>query len=234
MKDKIKRQIPNMITWSRLGLLLGSIVSFVMGNYPLTFGLFVGSACTDKLDGTLARKFNCVSEFGAKLDGVCDKILSIVGGALTIPMGGKEFILPLCLEVLIASYNLYRYKIKKQNVETVKMGKIKTVILDATMALGIARPLMKLNPLVYASAIGVTLASQAATMASYVGDDIKQRNDNDKVSHLKIELKDNSGDEEQDRVLENNNENYYNSNNSYDNTDYKPMVRSRFRDNKND
>ena len=94
---KIKKQIPNMITWSRLGLLAGSL------------GLFIASATTDKLDGFLARKLNCVSSFGAKLDAVCDKALSIVGGVLTIPLGGKAFIIPIALELAIMGYNLYRF-----------------------------------------------------------------------------------------------------------------------------
>lgn len=39
------------------------------------FGLFVFAACTDWVDGTLARAMNATSELGAKLDLLADKLL---------------------------------------------------------------------------------------------------------------------------------------------------------------
>ena len=171
---KFKRQIPNLITWSRLGLLIGSLTSFILGNYPLTLSLFMASAATDKIDGFLARKLNCVSSFGAKLDAICDKALSVIGGAITIPLGGKEFIIPVSLEVAIMAYNFYRYKIKKQDIKTTPTGKVKTALLDTTMAMGIAKPLIKFHPLIYTTALVSTSIAQLATITSYAKDDMRQ------------------------------------------------------------
>ena len=228
---KIKKQIPNMITWSRLGLLAGSLVSFVTGNYPLTLGLFIASATTDKLDGFLARKLNCVSSFGAKLDAVCDKALSIVGGVLTIPLGGKAFIIPIALELAIMGYNLYRFGSKKQNVESTNIGKAKTVALDTTMALGIAKPLIaSINPTLYqtliVASIGITGVAQVATLGSYIKDDKKQsKKENIKTILNKIEeqKKDVSESETYEKTYDNE------IINEDANKKSKPMVRSRYR-----
>lgn len=228
---KFKKQIPNMITWSRLGLLAGSLVSFILGNYPLTLGLFIASATTDKVDGFLARKLNCVSSFGAKLDAVCDKALSIVGGVLTIPLGGNAFIIPIALELAITGYNLYRFASKKQNVESTNIGKAKTVALDTTMALGIAKPLLaSLNPTLYqaliGASIGITGVAQVATIGSYIKDDKKQT----KREKIKNTIK--QIEEQKDYVSKN--ETYEKT---YDNVisneeEYKqnkPMVRTRYK-----
>ncbi|MGJ0485312.1 MAG: CDP-diacylglycerol--glycerol-3-phosphate 3-phosphatidyltransferase [Methylomicrobium sp.] len=74
--------LPNFLTVSRIILLLP-----VMGllataenaaTYRLAFGLFLVAALTDLVDGWAARRLNCVSNVGAFLDPLADKIMSNV------------------------------------------------------------------------------------------------------------------------------------------------------------
>lgn len=49
------------------------------GNFGLAFGLFVGAAMTDILDGFIARRFNQRSRLGAVLDPLADKTMMVCG-----------------------------------------------------------------------------------------------------------------------------------------------------------
>ena len=48
------------------------------GDYRLAFGLFMIAALTDLVDGWTARRFDCVSNVGAFLDPLADKVMSNV------------------------------------------------------------------------------------------------------------------------------------------------------------
>jgi CDP-diacylglycerol--glycerol-3-phosphate 3-phosphatidyltransferase len=74
--------LPNFLTVSRIILLLP-----VMGllataesapTYRIAFGLFLVAALTDLVDGWAARRLDCVSNVGAFLDPLADKIMSNV------------------------------------------------------------------------------------------------------------------------------------------------------------
>ncbi|WP_020565153.1 CDP-diacylglycerol--glycerol-3-phosphate 3-phosphatidyltransferase [Methylosarcina fibrata] len=74
--------LPNFLTLSRILLLLP-----VMGmlaeaentiTFQLAFGLFLIAALTDLVDGWAARRWHCVSNVGAFLDPLADKIMSNV------------------------------------------------------------------------------------------------------------------------------------------------------------
>jgi len=71
-----KSQIPNYLTGARAVAVPVSLAVMLLHNDPLIlFGIFVFAAITDFFDGYLARKWNCVSTFGALVDPVADKLL---------------------------------------------------------------------------------------------------------------------------------------------------------------
>ncbi|MGJ0515234.1 MAG: CDP-diacylglycerol--glycerol-3-phosphate 3-phosphatidyltransferase [Methylomicrobium sp.] len=74
--------LPNFLTVSRI-ILLPPIMGLLStaenaATYRLAFGLFLVAALTDLADGWAARRLNCVSNVGAFLDPLADKIISNV------------------------------------------------------------------------------------------------------------------------------------------------------------
>ena len=71
------KNVPNALTIIRF-LLIPIILYFIFtGNYLLGFIFFTISGLTDILDGTIARKFNLISNFGKLMDPLADKLTQI-------------------------------------------------------------------------------------------------------------------------------------------------------------
>lgn len=69
--------IPNIITIFRLFLLIPLFVTFFKEKYILSLIVIVVSGVSDVVDGTIARKFNMISEFGKIMDPVADKLTQL-------------------------------------------------------------------------------------------------------------------------------------------------------------
>ena len=72
----MKKHIANIITGSRI------VLSLLLLFIPLTsawfYALYLLCGFTDMIDGTVARKTKCASEFGARLDTVSDFVFMVV------------------------------------------------------------------------------------------------------------------------------------------------------------
>ncbi len=71
---KIKVNIPNTLSISRVLLLIPIIFFFEFGFYYLSVITFIVASITDYLDGYYARKSNQASEVGSLLDLLADKL----------------------------------------------------------------------------------------------------------------------------------------------------------------
>lgn len=89
--------IPNVITIARI--LLIPVVAFLLldHDYALAFAVFLVAAAGDWLDGFLARRLNQISQFGAVLDPVADKMTMMI---VAIVLAAQE-LLPVWLAVVI-------------------------------------------------------------------------------------------------------------------------------------
>lgn len=67
--------LPNALTFSRLVLAPFAVRALVAGEYRRALALFFVAACTDGIDGYLARKLNARTRVGAYLDPIADKVL---------------------------------------------------------------------------------------------------------------------------------------------------------------
>ena len=132
-KDNIKKHIPNILTFSRALAPLIIIPTIIMGRLDFAVIELICFAITDFLDGKLARKFNCVSKFGIKLDAVCDKIFAL---GLMIPAIIKYpvLLINLLLELCISYINIISES-KNNNPKSNIIGKIKTTFLSITLVL---------------------------------------------------------------------------------------------------
>ena len=132
-RGNIKKHIPNMLTFSRALAPLIIIPTILLERLDLAIVELVLFAITDFLDGKLARKFNCVSKFGVKLDVVCDKFFAL---GLMIPAIIKypALLINLLLELCISYVNVVSES-KDNNPKSSIIGKIKTAFLSITLVL---------------------------------------------------------------------------------------------------
>ena len=66
--------LPNLLSISRIFLLLPIIAFFEKGFFFLSFTIYIFAAFTDYLDGLLARKYRQTSDLGSLLDLLADKL----------------------------------------------------------------------------------------------------------------------------------------------------------------
>lgn len=135
MKNKIIKNIPNMITISRISASFLACIMFILGNFPVSLGFYVYAACSDAFDGYLARKLNATSELGRKLDAISDKLFVLSLIFPSIFMGNYLMLIPLFLETKIAYINLKTTRLTNRAI-TEKVGKLKTIVLFPTIILG--------------------------------------------------------------------------------------------------
>lgn len=128
---KYKKRIPNVFTGFRL-ILAPIILTFgFLENFLVVLILTILGSLTDLIDGKLARKWNVVSEFGAKLDAVSDKVF-VASLLLALIKSENVLVIIVILEIITALLNLYYYsKLKKS--ETLFIGKIKMTSLFVTL-----------------------------------------------------------------------------------------------------
>lgn len=126
-----KQWVPNVLTISRMILTPIIILLGIMKQIPVVIVLAGLSAITDCIDGKLARKWNTVSEIGAKLDAVADKVFAI-GLCLSLTSIFPTLWMIVGLELILAICNLiFHYKSKK--TQSLWIGKIKTTVLFITI-----------------------------------------------------------------------------------------------------
>ncbi len=131
----IQPYIPNILTILRMILTPIIIVFGIFKQIYVVIILAIIAVITDFLDGYLARKWDVVSSFGAKLDTVADKLfaIGIVGCLIT------QFTIlwvPFILEIILGATNLF-YHFKSKKTETLMIGKFKMSFLFATVIVGI-------------------------------------------------------------------------------------------------
>ena len=132
-KGNIKRQIPNILTFSRALAPFIIIPTILLGKIGMAVVELIFFAITDFLDGRLARRFNCVTDFGIKLDAVCDKIFAfgiMIPAIIKFPV----LLINLVLELCISYINLLS-EAKDNHPRSNMLGKIKTTFLSITLIL---------------------------------------------------------------------------------------------------
>lgn len=165
LKERLKLRLPNILTLVRLIAPFITVPIACSGNFILALVLNGVAASSDAFDGFFARKWNATSEYGRKLDPICDKVFAI---GLALPMlPHLGFTLPIiALETVIATISCHSLA-KKNHPASSKLGKFKTIILSlflASMYLvkGLGMPIMNLLP-----GLIVTNIFQVATAIEY-------------------------------------------------------------------
>jgi len=122
---------PNMITTVRIiiGILLFVLLFFFrIEDKSLILWLFFFGVLTDILDGSVARGKNMVTELGAMLDPVADRIIIITIAVYSLFESHKWLLLVLLLIEVVNLFISIYYINKKIRVESNIFGKTKMVM----------------------------------------------------------------------------------------------------------
>jgi CDP-diacylglycerol--glycerol-3-phosphate 3-phosphatidyltransferase len=126
---------PNLVTLSRLALVLGVFVAYAMDAYAVGLGLGVLAGASDYVDGWLARRTGQVTRLGEILDQVCDVALELAFLVFAISLGAVPvaLLVPYVLrEIWVVS--LRRYSIELgENIPSRLSGKLKASFVGWSM-----------------------------------------------------------------------------------------------------
>lgn len=80
-----KKDIPNVLSFSRLCLaLMIGVLFFIEHELWVAQAVITLAILTDKLDGSLARRWNTVSELGKQLESIIDPVLLLFGSVYLV------------------------------------------------------------------------------------------------------------------------------------------------------
>ncbi len=132
------RNIPNIITYFRIGLIPCLIIIFYLPDSYLSMSqknfwataIFILAAISDWLDGFLARKLNQTSSFGAFIDPVADKLIVIAALLLLIELDRVNSLIALIIigrEFAVSALREWMATIGKPGgIAVAYIGKLKT------------------------------------------------------------------------------------------------------------
>ena len=166
-KDGIKRQIPNILTFSRALAPILIIPTIMFNKIYLAIAELVLFELTDFFDGRIARKYNLVTDFGVKLDAICDKFF-VVGIMIPAIIKYPVLMINLILEACISYINFVAL-LKNNDPKTNLLGKIKTGFLSITLVLAY---LPQIDDLLVLLASIITFMLQIAAFIKYRERDI--------------------------------------------------------------
>ena len=91
--------VPNLLTIARILMVPLLIWLIISGNFRFAFAIFVMAGITDAVDGFIAKNYDSVTELGAYLDPLADKVLLV---SIYVVLGLQGF-LPDWLVILVVS-----------------------------------------------------------------------------------------------------------------------------------
>lgn len=144
--------LPNKLTLSRICLIPVFGVLFFLDvipyNYFISAMIFIVAACTDFIDGHIARKYNLVTNLGKFLDPIADKVLVstalifilVKPDIITVTWTGWTIIFAgVCVAVILARELIVSgFRMVAASTGLVlaadKVGKVKTAFQDVSIA----------------------------------------------------------------------------------------------------
>jgi len=181
-RDRFYRQVPNLLTVSRMIGIIPVNILFFTGKGILGIILVGVLLCTDFIDGKIARKFNIVSNIGADLDAVCDKVM-VFGLILPLLRGNSILFINIILEGLITCVNVIG-RLKGMNMKTLYVGKVKTCFLSSMLILGYLVNFFNISRIYLIISSIVTMLSQVITFKEYFCEYNKIKDEKKKIRVL--------------------------------------------------
>lgn len=167
MMYKLKKQLPNIITLSRIISLVVGFILFMKGNTILSLIIYIYGAISDSIDGYFARKLNAYTKFGQYLDAISDKLYFL--SLIIILLVNKKYliILPMIMELIISIINYLMLK-KNKKVFTERVGKFKTTLLIITLIAALLSIEIKIFNYLYIIFLVLTTYFHIETICAYI------------------------------------------------------------------
>lgn len=135
--------LPNYITVARILLIPVMVYLLLDRDYAPALAVFLGAAVGDWLDGFLARRLNQISQLGAVLDPIADKMTMMI---VAILLAAQE-LLPIWLAVVIvmrdaiivAGAVAYRFIVGHIEMAPTRLSKANTFLEFGVLALVMAQ-----------------------------------------------------------------------------------------------
>lgn len=186
------KHVPNILTIIRFILIVPIVIAIAYENFILALVFLILSAITDILDGTIARKFNLVSDFGKLVDPLADKTTQM---AILITLSLKGIIPFWILAIVVlkefAMISGASFLYGKELVVSSKWyGKLATVLFYIAIGCSLvirylnanvlSTPIYDFSIYIYYLAIIETLVAlvlyfRAFNMQKYIKDEVKKQ-----------------------------------------------------------
>ena len=176
--------VANAVTIGRIALVpFFALVLLADGGHStgwrlIATGVFVLAALTDRVDGYLARRHNLVTELGALLDPIADKLL--IGTALVILSALGELPWWITVVILVRELGITAMRfalLRYADLPVSRGGKLKTVLQSVAIGIYLV-PLAGLPSwvrVIAAIVMGVAVALTVVTGADYVRQAVRLR-----------------------------------------------------------
>ncbi len=178
IKDKsFIYKLPSIITFIRLIATVLIPILFILKLPVIAILAALVGSISDAVDGKIARKFNVKSNFGAKLDAICDKffILNLsISLIVLLPILSKILIsIVLLNEINITHINMTKVFDNKK-VKTTQIGRIKMVVLCISLLLGFISSLLPIINIPTVISLLTTISLQLSTIKSYKNQNLEE------------------------------------------------------------
>lgn len=163
-------KLPSIITSIRIICTI-LIPLFLLLNRPnLSIIVAIIGSLSDAFDGNLARHYKVTSNFGAKLDALCDKIFICSLTICLIILSSnyiKLLFLIILLNELIISFINGKKVLKLIKAKTTQIGRIKMISICISLLIGFASILVSSLYIPTIIALIITIFLQIKTIISY-------------------------------------------------------------------
>lgn len=152
--------IPIYLNFGMLGMLISTIIFY----------------STDAIDGFAAKKLQVSTFFGALFDGMSDKLFDIIV-LVILSFNNKLLLFLLLFEVLILIIG-YNTAFKGNKIKSLKIGKIKTVIIDVAFILIIFLNTFCNNSIIILIIILISILFEILALIGYIKNDLEGNKSN--------------------------------------------------------
>jgi len=124
--------LPNLLTTLRI--LAAPLLAYALlrGNFAFAFYLFILAALTDALDGWIARHFKLMTHYGAVMDPLADKLITLVCVVLLTWLGMVPLWLTLAMvvrdTVIVSGAFAYHRLFGEVEIHPTWLGKLHTAL----------------------------------------------------------------------------------------------------------
>lgn len=145
--------LPNLLTTLRILMVPAVVLLLARGSYAPAMWLFLACGVTDALDGYIARRYGLITQLGAILDPIADKLLIIAPVIVLATKGLLPWWLAFAIVcrdlVIVAGAGCWYRKAGRLDMAPSLPGKINTFVLIALVGIviGNAAGLLWIAPL---------------------------------------------------------------------------------------